>query len=148
MAAHKTGGDVDSYCNKCKLVLAHVIIAMDGTRVVRVECKTCRAVHGYRKSAESSSRGSRTAGSSTTTRRAATKSTTGRAAAISQADYDKVIRGQDLSRAQRYRATINFAEGDVVDHMNFGLGMVMRLMGDSKMEVLFPTGVKVLVHSR
>ena len=33
MATHKTGGDIDAYCSKYKLTLAHVIIAMDGRPV-------------------------------------------------------------------------------------------------------------------
>ena len=36
MAVLKTGGDVDAYCSKCKLVLAHVVTAMEGQPEVRV----------------------------------------------------------------------------------------------------------------
>jgi hypothetical protein len=150
MASPKSGSDIDSYCNKCKLVLAHVIIAMDGSRVARVECKTCRSVHAYKaKPGERATRsGTKSAsGTKTTTTRKASGSRASKAG-LTQADYDKVIHGKDLSRAQRYRATINFVEGDVVDHINFGVGMVTRLLADCKMEVLFPTGIKVLVHSR
>jgi hypothetical protein len=140
MAAHKTGADVDAYCNKCKLTLAHIIIAMNGTKIAKVECKTCRGVHAY-KSAAGSASSPRRASSGTKTSK---KGSNG----IGPSDYEKVIKGQDLSRAQRYRASTNFAEGDVVDHTNFGLGMVTRLLADSKIEVLFPIGMKVLVHSR
>ena len=136
MAVYKTGGDVDSYCNKCKLLLAHVIIAMDGARPVRVECKTCRAVHAYKKSVPGSSSG---------TRKPREKKLAG---GITPSDYEKVIKGHDLSRAQRYKTSVNYAEGDVLDHTTFGLGIVSRLLGDQKMEVVFPVGLKVLVHSR
>ena len=37
----KTGGEIDAYCAKCKLDLAHRIIAMVGEAVKKVECKTC-----------------------------------------------------------------------------------------------------------
>ena len=141
MAVQKTGGDIDAFCTKCKLVLAHVVIAMDGTRVVRVECKTCRGVHAYRKDP-----------SSTSERRTATKSSskssTPKRAAVGANDYERVIKGQDLSRAQRYKAASHYDEGDVLDHVTFGLGMVMRALADSKIEVLFPAGLKVLVHNR
>jgi hypothetical protein len=142
MAAHKTGGDVDAHCNKCKLTLAHVIIAMNGTRIAKVECKTCRGVHAYKAGPGSSAASPRRASTGTRT-------TKGKgSASIGPSDYEKVIKGQDLSRAQRYRASTNFAEGDVVDHTNFGLGIITRLLADSKIEVLFPIGMKVLVHSR
>ena len=140
-----TGGDIDTYCSKCKLALAHVIIAMDGQRVLRVECKTCKGVHMFRKDAQNAS--------GTVTRRASPKAagTPARSrskTAIGPTDYDKVMRGHDVSRAQRYRATLQYHEGDVLDHVTFGIGMVTRLLADAKIEVVFPLGTKVLVHSR
>lgn len=147
MAVMTTGVDIDSYCNKCKLALAHVIIAMNGTKVAKVECKTCRGVHAYRRDPATP------AASSTTSKRASsgtTKGTTKRGSKnnIGPSDYDKVLKGQDLSRAQRYKASAAFSEGDVLDHITFGFGMVTRLLADSKIEVIFPAGMKVLVHSR
>lgn len=141
MTAYKTGGDIDAYCSKCKLVLAHVITAMNTTRVLRVECKTCRGVHVYRKEAPAS--GTRRA-------RGDGKSSTGTRGAPGPSDYEKVIKGHDMSQAQRYRTTTNYAEGDVIDHPTFKLGVVMRVLADSKMEVIFPDpeGLKVLVHAR
>src|SRR5437868_2800815 len=44
----KTGGEVDSWCTKCKLVLNHRVIAMVGGTPVRVECSTCGSHHNYR----------------------------------------------------------------------------------------------------
>src|SRR3954468_24540373 len=46
--ALKAGGEVDSWCTKCKLVLNHRIIAMVGTTPVRVECSTCNSHHNFR----------------------------------------------------------------------------------------------------
>lgn len=44
----KTGGEVDSWCTKCRMVLNHRIIAMVGPKPVRVECSTCGSHHNYR----------------------------------------------------------------------------------------------------
>ena len=42
------GENIDAYCLKCKLVLAHLILfKVDGV-VNRVKCKTCGAEHKYR----------------------------------------------------------------------------------------------------
>ena len=42
------GENIDAYCLKCKLVLAHLILfKVDGV-VNRVQCKTCGAEHKYR----------------------------------------------------------------------------------------------------
>jgi hypothetical protein len=137
--AHRTGGDVDTFCNRCKLVLAHVIVAMENSRIVRVTCKTCKAEHAYKHEPATATRAP-----------AARKATgTGRGRAVSPATlYERAVQGHDLSQGQRYRITHNFAEGDVVDHVKFGLGLVTRELADSKIEVTFPEGVRVLVHSR
>lgn len=140
MASYQTGNDVDAYCGKCKLVLAHVIIALATTRIARVECKTCRSVHAYRKQAQK--KATSQAGTGRTSR-------SSRPAAAAGADYDQLLRGTDISRAQAYRMSLTFSPGDVLDHKPFGLGIVTRTLGDAKIEVVFPSGVtKVLVHDR
>ena len=44
----RAGGEVDSWCTKCKLVLNHRIIALVGTTPARVECSTCSSHHNFR----------------------------------------------------------------------------------------------------
>src|SRR3954468_6362493 len=44
----RAGGEVDSWCTKCKLFLNHRVIAMVGGTPVRVECKTCGSHHNFR----------------------------------------------------------------------------------------------------
>ncbi|MBI5507829.1 MAG: hypothetical protein HY903_03640 [Deltaproteobacteria bacterium] len=127
------GADVDAFCSRCNLELAHVIIAMDGKKIVRVQCHTCKTVHAYRSGAPQKrepAQGGR------------------RSAAISHSDYDKVMRGRDVSRAKPYRPRERFAVDDIVSHVTFGLGAVMKVLADDKIEVAFPIGIKVLVHGR
>src|ERR1700689_1165734 len=44
----RAGGEVDSYCTKCRMVLNHRIIAMVGNTPRKVECSTCNSHHLYR----------------------------------------------------------------------------------------------------
>ena len=130
----EAGSDVDAYCSRCKLVLAHVIIALRGSRPARVECKTCKAVHAYRQDAPGPRPG----------RRATVRDS----AAAAQAAYDSMLAGKDLSRAAKYRANEAFTLDAVLDHKAFGIGVVTRVLADNKIEVAFSTGSKVLVHGR
>jgi hypothetical protein len=43
------GGQLDTYCTKCKLDRAHRIVSMAGGAVKTVECQTCGAHHLYRR---------------------------------------------------------------------------------------------------
>ena len=129
------GDDTDAYCGKCKLVLAHVIIAMKGSRPARVECKTCHAEHAFKANAPNAR---------APTRRATTKNS----AAAKLAVYEGLMEGRDLARAIKYKAGEEFRLESVLDHKTFGLGLVTRVLSDRKIEVAFKTGEKVLVHAR
>lgn len=133
MSIYSAGADVDAYCSKCKLVLAHVIIAVAKNKPARVECKTCQGVHAYRAAA--------------TKKRPKTKRAAGETARR-PSNYDEALASRDISRAKRYQATALFNVDDVVDHKMFGLGLVTRVLADDKIEVLYREGIRVMVHNR
>jgi hypothetical protein len=130
MPLYKAGADIDAFCTKCKMILAHVIVAMKGPHPVRVECKTCRAVHAYKREQPSGAK------------RAPTQ------AGPRPTELDKLMAGKDISKAIRYAPNVRFEEEQVVDHKLFGIGIVTRALSDQKIEVVFKDGVKVLVHDR
>lgn len=157
------GQDIDAHCSRCKLVLAHVIIAVDGTKVARVECKTCRTIHAYRAGRAGAAARDKNGGSSEgvvskskSSRSSATprtssaggKRNTSKAKIATQNSYDQLMRGIDISHAEKYRATRSWTEGDVINHITFGLGLVTRVLSTEKVEVLFPSEAKILVHGR
>lgn len=135
MATIEAGQDTDAYCGKCKMVLAHVIIAMKGSRPARVECKTCGAVHAYKKDEPRKGTG---------TKRGPSKSSI----AARVAAHDKLLEGRDISSAVRYKISQEMHDDDVIDHKTFGIGLVTRVLADRKIEVSFQSGTKVLVHNR
>ena len=51
MAKPVVGKDVDSWCTRCKLILAHTVEAMVGPKVTRVHCNTCGSQHAFRPTA-------------------------------------------------------------------------------------------------
>ena len=131
MKKREPGMELDAYCTKCKIVLAHVIVAMNGTRVARVQCKTCDGLHAYRASVP----GSRAAKG-------------GRKKAGGAPSYEELMQGRDVSSARSYKGSAKFEEGEVLSHTTFGLGLVTRVLADAKMEVSFSKGNKVLIHDR
>lgn len=140
MARHKAGSDIDALCTKCGFELAHVVVAMVGERVVRVQCKTCGTTHAFRRAVDARApRAPRPAGS---------KSSAARSGGISRNEYERLLQGKDVSRARRYRPVERFAAGDVIDHPTFGLGVVNRVLADGKVDVVFQAEMKTLVHAR
>lgn len=142
MANVKTGNDVDSYCSKCQLELAHVVVAMVAGRPARVLCKTCRTEHAYKRLGDTKSARAPRAES------AGPRTKSSKSGGATRSDYDSLMKGKDVSRAQRYKPATTFDDGDVLSHPTFGLGLVTRVLGDGKIEVTFQAGSKVLVHAR
>ena len=145
MPTLKVGMDVDGWCTKCKLMLAHTVEAMVGGKVTRVHCNTCHTQHAYRRTAP----GQRAAAG--TTRRTTTGRSTrsGTVKAPPQAsDYPALLHGRDSSAARPYKLSDRFAAKELINHPTFGLGLVLSAKDGSKMEVLFPDGTKTLAQGR
>ncbi|MBS2027417.1 MAG: hypothetical protein JST54_05875 [Deltaproteobacteria bacterium] len=137
MAAHSVGGEVDSFCTKCKMLLAHTILAMVGERIARVRCNTCMGEHAY-KAAPGTSKPRNTSSGG------AKSETRSRSAAAS---FDEQLAGKDGSTARSYNINEKFVVDQVVDHPTFGRGFVAAARAD-KIDVVFKSFVKTLVHAR
>ena len=81
----RPGGNVDSWCGKCKMLLAHTIEAMVGDRPARVHCNTCKSPHGYKPHAP---------GEAGTAPRAPAKPRSTR--------YQTLLKGKDMAEAKTY----------------------------------------------
>ncbi len=152
--APKTGGEVDSYCTKCKLVLNHRIIAMVGPRPVKVECSTCSSHHNYRPAAPGDAatkapRGS--AGGLVVTRSTTPRSSRGPTKAEQvvldrERMWEKAIAGKAMSDFRVYRVSLTFREGDLIRHTKFGDGIVTRIIDNAKIEILFKDEARTLAQ--
>lgn len=133
MATHRVGGEVDASCTRCKMELAHTILAMVGPKIVRVRCNTCGSDHVYR-------------GTQSRARSAAARP---RAAPAERTvvGWDAQLAARDVSSAQDYRPDEHYAVDQVVRHPTFGLGIV-RAVRQDKMDVAFKTAERTLVQGR
>lgn len=142
------GDNIDAYCLKCKLLLAHVVLFKVDGAVSRVKCKTCGAEHKYRPvsgaagKSEKSER--RVAG------KAASPKKTGAPKAVlseSQASlqWDLKIRNrQPDAPTWEYSISETYKANDIINHPKFGVGFVEKILSDKSMSVLFSDSVKLL----
>ncbi len=142
----KVGGEVDAFCTKCKMVLAHTVLAIWAGDIKRVRCNTCMGEHAFRKSEPGSSSTSSTPRATKPRAKAADKPKAAEVAAA--AGYDNLIAGKDRSTARRYDLKQKFAVGELVQHPSFGLGVVAAVRGLDKIDVAFPSTVKTLMHNK
>ena len=137
------GSEVDSYCTKCKLDLNHRIISMDGDKVFKVECLTCRGHHRYRrpKSAEPAPR-------ATTRRAAADRAPKPKPIDQLRKTWEQAIMGSTPADFIAYRIDLAFSPGQLVRHKKFGDGVVNEVIDPGKIEVLFQDGPRTLAQGR
>jgi hypothetical protein len=134
----KVGGEVDAYCTKCELTLAHTVHAVVAGRPVKVECNTCHGVHRFRD------------GISRPVPRAGGGPGAGRAprARAEVVSFEALLEARRVGDARPYSAKRRYQVDDVLDHPTFGRGFVSGVRGGGKIEVTFRSDVKVLVHDR
>lgn len=135
----KVGGDALSYCGRCKLELAHVIVAMlDSTTPIKVICKTCKTEHRYKSPIKVSKSAKKTPGTGGTRR--ITSSNHGEV-------WEKVMAERTAKAHLNYSPKDKFKVGDCLIHPTFGLGLVEEVKDSAnKIVVLFREGEKILVH--
>ncbi|MFZ2196849.1 MAG: hypothetical protein WAV13_03885, partial [Thermodesulfovibrionales bacterium] len=98
-----TGSDIDSYCTKCKLMFEHIVVAMTGGAVIKVKCKTCGSIHGFKGMPAERTKAPRMTG------------LTVRSVLTTQAQWETAL-GTASGNEQAYDMTGSYLVGDVIVH--------------------------------
>jgi hypothetical protein len=128
------GSDVDAYCTKCKMVLNHVVVAMQGLKPRRVKCHTCSGDHNYRatKPAARATGAKKTEKGKGTTRK-------------TRQSWDEVMQEASSKPHKAYSMSGSFGEGDWIEHRTFGLGCVQSFTPPNKISVRFADSTRLLI---
>jgi len=132
---HSVGGEIDAFCGKCKMTLAHTILAMVGAKVARVRCNTCGADHAFRGASAPSP-----------TPRSRAKPAGEKAEKVILTFQDRLA-GRDLAQARSYSPKDTYKADEVISHPTFGYGIVSGVRID-KIDVDFKGMEKTLLHGR
>ena len=163
MASSLGPGDrIEARCTRCNDVTGHVIVALVGGEIIKVECRACGSVHKYHPAVPKGA---------VRTKETVCRVKPGqdRKGAVSVARVEAApARGEprmsaaarkaagDLEEAWRrslnataaspkaYAMDAVFEEGDVLEHPVFGLGVVQETPSPDRVQVLFREGRKLL----
>ncbi len=127
----EVGEKIQSWCTRCREMREHVVSEVEEDRPKRVTCLICEGVHLYRPSPPRSRTGS-----------------VARAQPAEATDWEDLMAVADLEKARPYAMRRTFATGDVMNHRVFGLGVVVREVDETKIQVSFQDGVRLLVRNR
>jgi len=62
--------------------------------------------------------------------------------------YAAAFAGKEGNAVRPYRATETYIMDDLVQHPSFGVGVVIGVRDGGKVDLVFPAGVRTLVHAR
>jgi hypothetical protein len=127
------GTDVEAYCTKCKLVLAHTVVTMKGVKPSRVKCNTCTGEHNYRAEKPQPKAAAK--------KPAKAKSPTKR----TRQTWNEIMQEASDKPHKTYSMTGNFGEGDWIEHRTFGLGCVQSFIAPNKITVRFADSTRMLI---
>ncbi|MDR3607225.1 MAG: hypothetical protein P4M08_07590 [Oligoflexia bacterium] len=137
-ATQTVGSETIAYCTSCKMDLNHVIVALKGDRIAKVQCLTCKKEHAFK------------AAKGQTTPKAKKKKKADAEAEAEihsiEAEWEKLMAAHRELPIKQYSMKGQFILGDKINHPTFGEGIVGKLIYPNKLEVIFRHDVKVLIH--
>lgn len=141
----QAGSSVESQCKKCKTVTDHHVVAMNGEKIVKVQCKVCSARHAYLSPAtEKAPKEPKVPKEPKALKEPkaprAKKSVVAPHKAASTEQWEKLV-NDGLSRVS-YAMTASFQVGDIMEHPTFGRGYVQKCYKPCTVEVLFEDGLR------
>jgi hypothetical protein len=140
MSEISVGKEVLSYCTKCKLVLAHIIVSMKNhSNIGKVLCSTCKSTHAYKDPSAVKTKGAK---------KAAANSGGHKSSENSIADLWLSAVNNTTSKSKNYTIKDKFLLGDIIDHPSFGPGVVDKIIDNDKIQVIFRHDIKTLVHGK
>jgi Zn ribbon nucleic-acid-binding protein len=132
----EVGSDVEAYCPKCKADTTHVVISKYEDEIRRVQCNPCGDVHSYRKP--------RGEVEEDVPEPIAAK----KRAMMKKPTWEEFFAKHGEKHGRPYEFRESYTENIIVTHPKFGRGFVSEVMSDSKVEITFKDGRRVLVHNR
>ena len=133
----QVGKETLAYCTSCKMDLNHIIVAMKGDRLAKVQCLTCKKDHAFKAPK----------GATEPKKKRAKKSDSAATHTSIEAEWEKLMNTHKNAPKRTYSLKGQFTLGDRIDHTTFGEGIVGKLIYPNKIEVIFRTDVKVLIHA-
>ncbi|MBI3556723.1 MAG: hypothetical protein HY074_10710 [Deltaproteobacteria bacterium] len=140
-----------AYCGACKMDLIATIVAKVGSKIVKVQCNTCRKERAYKAPKGITEPGQVVEKAAKTKRKSAAEKAEDEAAAKSvsiEVEWKRLMDAAAKAARVKYTVKAKLNLGDVVQHPMFGEGIVMRIAHPDKAEIIFKTDLKLLVHSR
>jgi len=131
------GGNIDAWCPRCNLNSGHTIIAMVNNLPKKIKCDTCDEHHNLVAKPSGKSR----IKSKSPTRKSTSKEAT-------YQEYLSRLTGGDPANSTKYNIKGDFKKDEIIDHLSFGIGIVLSVIQLNKIKILFKDGPRLLIQNQ
>jgi hypothetical protein len=128
---------MEAWCPRCNMKSDHTIIAVVDNSPKKIKCNTCDEHHNLSARPCGKSR-SKLKG---TTRKTGSKETT-------YEEYISRLAGGDTASSRKYDTKGNFEKDEIIDHLRFGIGIVLSVIQLNKIKILFKDGPRLLIQNQ
>lgn len=128
-AIHMVGDQIEGRCTKCRKNTSHKIMTLDEDAPADVQCTVCSREHKYRKP--------------TVPKKPAVRRTVNPQDA-ERKEWKTLQPNMNSAKAMDYSMNTAYKVKSLINHPVFGLGIVQRVAGPQKVEVLFEDGKKTM----
>mgnify|MGYP006285271723 CR=1 FL=1 len=142
-AQHQVGDVIESQCRRCNDRTGHNIVALVEGEVSKVECRVCGSLHKHRPSKASAGAKKSTRARSSSAQSKSKKSKKPEEPVI-DSEWQRQMEGRNPADALPYSMEGRFRPRDLLDHPQFGTGVVQKIVQQNKMNVIFQDGLKQL----
>jgi len=123
------GDAVTARCTKCRSNSEHVVLTLAEAAPATVQCRTCNRQHKYRPPSKP---------------KPPVVSQAKQQQAAERREWEQLRPGMDAASAAAYTMSASYKVNALISHPQFGLGVVQRVAGPQKIEVLFEDGRKMM----
>ncbi len=130
------GSQIEVRCPNCRKNREHEILSMKNGKPDQVQCTLCRNQRKYRRPVAQKTAEERLLLKNIELRRSAN--------AGQRQQWDELRPALASGAAKEYSMSAKYRIKDMINHPVFGLGLVQRIIGSQKVEILFEDGVKIM----
>jgi hypothetical protein len=133
------GAEVEALCPKCKGATIHVIEVIKTPELMKVMCKACMSSHRYRPATPENTK--------KLIKTKKVKKPKVDPKSREEKKWNRMLEQADREKAVSYAMNRSYTENDVIEHMKFGLGVVVKIQDTGKITVIFQDGLKNMVQN-
>jgi hypothetical protein len=138
------GSTITAYCRKCEADTSHTVLEVveGGKRLGKVRCDACRDEHPFRRPKVAPPKKAKAAKPARPRRSSKSKAPQEVSAQDAWRQVETMVNAAAKAPYEMDRA---YEKGEVIEHPQFGVGVVVTVLSPTKIEVLFPTVRRKLV---